>query len=160
MKQTKLWDAAIHEAAHLVVYVKAGGTASGVVKVRISDNGTGAIFTPYIIQLREPTVADAAITAAGIACEQIRGLETYEGRGGDTDNLHDILWNDAEELLVIAKTRHWLETKWHHVEWTAERLVAAVKRKEVVPHRAVREIVNELTSRLKPTKAVCSTSSN
>ena len=150
MKQSKLWDAAIHEAAHLVVYVKAGGRGTGVFKVRIYDNGDGAIFTPYIYQLQNAIVADAAITAAGIACEQIRGLEPCTRRGSDTHTLHDILWNDAQEQLTITLTRHWLETNWHHVERTAQRLVDARKRKGSVPHRAVREIVKELASHLRP----------
>lgn len=46
-QHSKLWDAALHEAAHLVVYVKAGGTAKGIVSVKISDSGKGAIHTPY-----------------------------------------------------------------------------------------------------------------
>jgi hypothetical protein len=143
-----LASVAIHEASHLVVYVKVGGKPSKIGQVLITENG-GYVRSDPVYNRTYGALPEAAITAAGIACDQIRGITPYLGPRSDTRRLSDILMtNEVEEKLVVDKTQVWLQKNWHLVQRTADQFVGSTNKRGIVPRRVVKEIVNELMLQL------------
>ena len=147
----KLWEMAVHEAAHLVVYIKMGGKPSKIDQVFVTED-YGYVRSDAVYSRTYGGLPEAAITAAGIACDRIRSVQPYVGPRSDTMRLSDILMtNEAEEELVIDKTQGWLLTNWDIVLRTGDKLVAGVNKRGIVPRRVVKEIAVEL--KLQLTKA-------
>lgn len=144
----KLWKMAVHEAAHLVVYIKVGGKPTKIDQVFITED-YGYVRSDAVYNRTYGGLPEAAITAAGIACDQIRSIQPYVGPRSDTKRLSDILMtNEAEEKLVIDKAQDWLLTNWDLVLRTGDKLAAGVNRRGIVPRRVVKEIAVELMAQL------------
>ncbi len=135
--QTTAW----HEAAHLVVFIKLGGRYKPGDYAKINPDH-GGVRLSLLIDREYGFLLEACTLAAGIACDEIVGHQSFNGNGSDAHTLQELYPNSADQKLIVRKVRQWMEVHWAVVHAVSRILIAnRVSTTGLVPRRAVLQCV-------------------
>jgi hypothetical protein len=131
---------ALHEACHLLVFVKSFKHQKNLVEsVRIRPK-FGSVTFACLPKTNSSNVELATVYAAGIAC-QLKLGNSLQPAINDKAKLSKLFPALNEQEIIIEKTLQWLERNWRLVERVAFDLKSNLKANGYVQKKPMKQIV-------------------